>query len=196
MFTSRFNTTGPNLGTILGAAGDTLDGLDPAQTYLGNQFSVTGASGSYLDLNGADWSVPRRAGESDSSYRARILATLPAYVMGPTLTALSNTVRSFTGVAPVLYAATQFSDLFPLSFPLQFGGNITQDYFTIHVYIQNPNRVKYQQQDVVAAVQAVKRVIATVVIHWEGQWTGPTTQSMTTFAGYQLVHHDTTTTVQ
>jgi len=194
LFTSRFS--GPNIKVLIDAAGSTLDSLDPSQTNLGNQFSVTGANGNLLDENGADWGVPRRTGESDAAYRARILAVLPAYVLGPTIPALSNAVKPFTGVAPLIYTASTFADIFPVTFPMQFGGNTAQDYFTVHVYIQNPNQVKYQQTDVIAAVEAVKRVIATVVIHWTDIWTGPSTTSMSSFAGYQLVQQSATTTVQ
>lgn len=168
LFTSRFKTTpGANLRTIINAAGTTFDGLDPAQTKLGNQFSVTGSSGQYLDWNGEDWSVPRRAGESDAAYQARILATLPAYAQGPTVPALVSAVKPFTGVAPLTYAATQYSELFPLTFPLVFGGNTTQDYYTVLLTMQNPNNVSYQRQDVVNAIDNMKRVIATVIVTWE-----------------------------
>ncbi len=168
LFASRFKTqSGSNLSTIINAVGTTLDGLDPAQTNLASQFSVTGSSGSGLDENGADWGVPRRAGESDASYKARILATLPPYIAGPTVTALSNVVKPFTGVAPLIFAASKFSQLFPLTFPLEFGGNTTQDYYTILLTMQNPNNVIYQRQDAVSAIDTMKRVIATVIVTWE-----------------------------
>ncbi|MHB1702421.1 MAG: hypothetical protein ACYCSN_20265 [Acidobacteriaceae bacterium] len=167
LFPSRFNTSGPNLGSILGAAGSILDSLDPAQTQLAKQFSVSGATGAALDQNGADWGVTRYGGENDSSYRARILAELPTYASGPTLASLSAAVKPFTGVAPTIYSGVQYANLFPLTFPLQFGANKPSDFFTLSVYIQNPNGVSYQRQDVVAAVYGIKRVIAIVTIHWE-----------------------------
>lgn len=164
---SRFRKSGPNLSAILGAAGAQLDNIDPAQTQLANQFSVSGSTGAYLDLNGADWSTPRYAGESDSAYRARILSVLPTYAQGPTVNALSAAVQPFTGVAPVIFKGGSYTNLFPISFPLTLGAQSSADDFRLDVHIQNPDGVVYNRQAVQNAVLNTKRVIAKIVIWWE-----------------------------
>ena len=162
--------TGPgtNLGALIGGAGAALDLVDPSVSGLSSQFSVTAAAGVALDRNGADWGVLRRPSESDSTYRARIKAVLPAFSRGPTPSALAAAVEPFTGVAPVISQRGVDQNLgFPLTFPLTFGAGSADELFTVDVYLQNPNHVAYQQVDVITAVHAIKRVTTTVVLWWD-----------------------------
>lgn len=110
-----------NLYQIVQGAGAALDQVDPGQINLAGQFSVTTATGSALDNHGNDWGVSRRAGESDDSYRPRILAQLPIYVQGPIPNALINAVTPFTGIAPAINERGQTIFSFPFSFAYDGG---------------------------------------------------------------------------
>lgn len=113
-----------NLYQIVQGAGTALDQVDPGQINLAAQFSVTKATGAGLDRNGADWELPRRAGESDDSYRARILSQLPIYAQGPIPNALVNAVTPFTGVAPGYNERGQTIFTFPFEF--KYDGGLPQ----------------------------------------------------------------------
>lgn len=170
LFTDPYNT-GPNtyLGLMLDGTGSVLDTLDPAQSGLVNQWSASTATGAALDANGAEWVLPRNAGESDASYRSRILAVLPAFSAGPTVGALSGAVASIVGTPPTISQRGDNDAVFPLTFSptITFGPENTLDVFTIDLTVNNPNNVTYSQSAVIAAVRMIKRAIATVLIHWD-----------------------------
>lgn len=161
--------TGPgtNLGALIGGAATALDLVDPDVIGLSSQFSITSATGAALDRHGADRGLVRRPGEADTAFRARILGVLPIFRRGPTIAALTAAAAPFTGVAPVISQRGVGPNLgFPLTFPFSFSSSGT-DLFTLDLRMQNPNRVTYQQVDVVTAIQAIKRVTTTVVVWWE-----------------------------
>lgn len=148
---------------ILGGVGAALDTVDPAQIGLADQFSVTTATGAALDKHGADWGVPRRYNESDASYRARILATLPTYVTGPTVANMKAVVRAFTGVDPDIFEYGPQSFTMGVSIMGDFGFSAQADAFTFLVTINNPNGVSYVQQDLIDAVNTAKPARSTAV---------------------------------
>jgi len=168
LMTPGLNTNAPNVAALLAGMAAQLDRVDPEALGLADQFSVTLATGAALDLHGADWSVPRRPGETDATYKTRLLATVPLFSQGPTVAALAAAVMPFTGVAPRIFERGVNTGIsFPMAFPITFGADTSSDLLTIDVWVQNPNGVAYQQSDVVAAVTVVKRVTTTVVLWWD-----------------------------
>jgi|GEM_PF-4821672 len=111
-----------NLYQIIEGIGTAFDAVDPGQIQLSKQFSVTAATGQALDRHGADHELPRRAGESDASYQARILSQLPVYAQGPTPNALIDAVTPFTGFPPTLNERGQ--TVFSLPFSFAFDGGL------------------------------------------------------------------------
>lgn len=161
--------TSSNLGQLMGAIGQQLDSIDPAQTGLALQFAISTATGSALDQQGADWGVPRRYNELDDAYRVRIQAVLPIYVNGPTVSAISSIVQNFTGVAPIIL------EYGPQGFTMGVSpmGNfvftsVNQDPFTFQVQVQNPNNVAYKKADLESAVNSLKPARSTALFVHQG----------------------------
>jgi hypothetical protein len=169
---SNIFTKDPNslLGQLLGAIGARLDAVDPAQNNFGDasapttleqSFAMTTATGADLDRHGKDWNVPRRAGESDKDYRARIQALLPVYTNGPTVAAISSIVKNFTGVAPIIL------EYGPQSFTMgvtPMGNFVFTDGsqpFTFQVQVQGTN--VYKKADLETAVNTAKPARATAL---------------------------------
>jgi len=147
-------------------AGSALDTLDPNQTGLANQFSISASSGSALDKNGADWQVYRYAGETDSAFRARILAKMPALAQGPTVAALKQVVAAIVGTTPIVSQRAEQIVTFPITFPVVFGAATPTDAVYIDLTISNPNNVTFSQNAVIQAIRTVRRAIAVIVVHW------------------------------
>lgn len=175
---SNIFTKDPNslLGQLLGAVGNQLDAVDPAQksfgdpnnpTTLAASFAVSSATGSALDSHGLEWSVPRRDGEADSSYRARIMAMLPVYTTGPTVAAIENLVANFTGATPIIleYGPMGFTmGIAPMG-TFVFSNN--QSTFTFQVQVQGTQA--YKKSDLEAAVNLAKPARSTATfIHGTG----------------------------
>lgn len=144
-----------NLGQLLGAVGDQLDKVDPAETNLEQQFAVSTATGSALDAHGLDWGVLRMPNESDSDYRKRIQALVPIYTNGPTVGAMSQIVQNFTGVAPIILEYGPESFTMGVS-PMGSFVFSDQDIFTFQIQVQNPNGVYYSTTDMENAVNFAK----------------------------------------
>lgn len=175
---SNIFTKAPNslLGQLLGAVGNQLDANDPAQASFGDpnnpttlaaSFAVSTATGAALDAQGKDWNTPRREGEPDTSYRARILAMLPVYTTGPTVGAISTIVQNFTGAAPILI------EYGPMSFTMgvtpmgAFVFSNGQNNFTFQVQVQGGG--VYKKSDLEAAVNQAKPARSTATfIHGTG----------------------------
>ncbi|NRD80276.1 DUF2313 domain-containing protein [Bacillus sp. BRMEA1] len=152
LFTKDSNS---NLGHLLGSIGSQLDQVDPAQTNLEQQFSVSTATGSALDSHGKDWGLTRKASESDDDYRTRLLAQVPIYTNGPTIAAIKQIVRNFTGVDPIIleYGPDSFTmGVSPMG-SFVFGD---QDPFTFQIQVQNPNGMYYDETDLENAVNFAK----------------------------------------
>lgn len=146
-----------NLGQLAETIGNQLDQVDPDQTNLANQFAVSTATGSYLDLNGKDFGVSRRFNESDDDYRKRILAVVPIYTNGPTVPAISQIVQNFTGEAPIIIEYGPDSFTMGVSPMGQFiFDSSDNDQFTFQVQVQNPNNVPYIRKDLEQAVNDAK----------------------------------------
>lgn len=153
---------------ILGAIGYVLDQYDPYAIGLPSEFSVTTATNSALESNGSDWGVPRRNGESDTAYRARILSMLPIYANGASDWGITATVAPFTGIAPIF---------------LDFGtdgwspgdsacmDSAMSDFaglFIIEIQVQNPNNVSYSHYDMESAVKRAKPARSMAIIYHNG----------------------------
>ncbi|KEO82095.1 hypothetical protein [Tumebacillus flagellatus] len=155
------------LGQLLGAIGGELDRVDPAKTELDRQFTMSSASGSWLDLHGKDWGVTRRDRESDEDYRKRIQAMLPIYSNGPTVGAISDIVKNFTGHPPILL------EFGPMSFIMGATpiGNFVfnkESTFAFEVQVQNPGGKEYRKEDLEMVLQLVKPARSKVTIIHQG----------------------------
>jgi hypothetical protein len=144
-----------NLGQLLGAVGDQLDKVDPAQTNLEQQFAVSTATGDALDLHGKDWGVTRKNGESDDDYRKRIQAVVPIYTNGPTVSAIKQLVKNFTGVDPIILEYGPESFTMGVS-PMGSFVFSNEDIFTFQIQVQNPEGIYYSQTDMENAVNFAK----------------------------------------
>jgi hypothetical protein len=166
IFTSDPNS---NLGSLIGAIGERLDAVDPNQTNLANQFSVSTATGEFLDMNGNDFGVNRRLGESDDDYRKRILAVVPIYTNGPTVPAISQIVQNFTGVAPMIIEFGPDGFTMGVSPMGQFiFDSDDNDNFVFQVQVQNPNNVPYKRKDLEQAVNDAKPARSTATFVHQG----------------------------
>ena len=100
LYPDSHNINGPVYSVVLGAIGTVKDQFDPVQVGLAQEFNVTTAYGVALDRCGLDWSVPRRAGEGDEDYRARILAMLLIYANGSTVQGMKRLIATLVGTEP------------------------------------------------------------------------------------------------
>ncbi|MBL0386235.1 hypothetical protein JJB07_06160 [Tumebacillus sp. ITR2] len=155
------------LGQLFGAIGSKLDELDPAQTQLQRQFAMFTANGEALDRHGQDWGVYRRDLEADEDYRRRIQAVLPIYTNGPTVQAISDIVRNFTGAAPVILEFGPYSFTMGVTPMGDFMFN-DRSPFEFEVQVQNPEGVTYKKNDLEMAVQQAKPARATVTFVHQG----------------------------
>lgn len=168
---SNIFTQDPNskLGQVIGAIGERLDDVDPDQIGLVSQFSVTNATGKALDNNGKDFGVIRRPNETDASYRTRILSVIPIYIQGPTVNAIQQVVKNFTGFAPdiIEYGPDSFMmGVSPMGSFIFDSAN--DDPFTFQVQVQNPNNVSYVRKDLENAVNAAKPARSTATFVHQG----------------------------
>jgi len=153
LYPDSHNVTGPVYTVLIGAIGAALDQLDPAQTHLAREFTVTTSTDTALDRNGIDWGVPRRAGEDDASYRARILSALAVYAEGSSDAGISAAVAAFTGTAPTLIDCSSDGWVMGES---SCGDSAMADLagiFTLFIYVKNPDDVAYSHFDMEAAVR-------------------------------------------
>lgn len=151
LYPDSHNIDGPVYTAMLGAMGAALDMFDPYQLGLPSEFSVTTAQTTALDSNGRDWGVIRRSGESDITYRARILSMLPVYANGASDPGITAAVAVFTGANPVLIDCS--SDGFvcgttdDASAIGEAGMSDLAGLFTIYLMIANPDSLSYSHYD-------------------------------------------------
>jgi hypothetical protein len=144
-----------NLSQLMGAVGDQLDKVDPSQSNLEQQFSVSTATGDALDKHGRDWGVPRRSNDSDDDYRKRIQAVIPIYTNGPTVSSIKQLVKNFTGVDPFILEYGPESFTMGVS-PMGSFVFSDEDICTFQVQVQNPDGVIYNETDMENAVNFAK----------------------------------------
>ena len=106
-----FADDAPNLQALLKGLGRAWSGLFKLLNRVKEQARINTASGVFLDLASKDYlgtSLPRRTGEVDELYRARILAS----VLQPRATrqALVSALSLLTGKAPVIFEPFNTSD--------------------------------------------------------------------------------------
>jgi hypothetical protein len=167
--------TDTNLGQLMGAIGSQLDAVDPSvddptqnKVALAKQFSMSTATGSALDMHGADWGVPRRFGEDDKTYRARIQAVLPICTNGPTVQAISDIVQNFTGTAPIILEYGPQSFYMGVTPMGEFVFN-NESPFSFQVQVQNPDGHSYKKSDLEDTVNQAKPARATALfVHATG----------------------------
>lgn len=154
------------LGQLMGAIGSAFDLQDPSQTFLSDQFTISGASGAYLDLHGRDWGVSRKFLESDAAYRVRIQAIVPVDTTGPTLTNIIQIVQNFTGTAPVIteWGRESFTMGSSIMGSFSFTAN-DSTVFNFQVAVQNPMAVDYVRLDMENTINQIKpaRSLATFI---------------------------------
>ena len=172
LYPDSHNVYAPVYSALLGAIGSVLDQYDPYQMDGGlglkSEFSVTTAVGAALDRNGADWGVPRASGQSDSAYRATILAALAAYANGASDTGISLAVSQFTGVAPVIYDGSQ-DGYSPLdSAPADNAMSDLAGIFTLWIWVQNPTTVAYSHLNMETAVHKQLPARSQAIIYHNG----------------------------
>lgn len=137
---------------IINGIGSGLDTVDPNQIGLADQFSVTSSSGSALDKNGADWGLNRRSGETDDAFRQRILAELPTYASGPTVSNIKAVVRAFTKADPDIFEYGPDGFTMGASAMGSFGFSAANEAFTFRLTVYNPLDITYSQSDLTNAV--------------------------------------------
>ena len=71
---------------------------------------VNTSTGSYLDALGRIFKLSRRAGETDSQFRTRIIAYWPGFSGGGTKDAIVTTINKITGVPTSDIAVTEIPD--------------------------------------------------------------------------------------
>ncbi len=142
---------------ILNGIGEALDQNDPSQIGLAQQFSVTSATGTALDANGADWGIERKYGESDTSYRSRILAELPMYASGPTVNNMKSIVRGFTNnIDPTIFEFGPNGFTMGSSAMGTFGFSVSGEVFNFQVSVNNPNYIEFSKKDLINAINKAK----------------------------------------
>lgn len=168
LYPDSHDVTAEVYNAILGAIGYALDQYDPYNIGLPAQFSVNKAMGSALDSNGADWGVSRRSGESDTTYRARILSMLPIYANGASDWGMTATVAPFTGTDPILddLCTDGWSPLD--SACLDSAMSDLAGLFTLQINVQNPNDVSYSHYDMEFAVRRAKPARSKVILYHNG----------------------------
>ena len=164
VFTKDANST---LAHVLGAIGAQLDAVDPAQTGLAGDFTISNAKGEELDRHGVEWGIPRRSGEGDEAYSKRIRAVVPMYTTGPTVSAISKIVETFTEYPPIIV------EYGPQSFTMgvtPMGNFVFSDRspFEFLVQVRNPENKPYKRADLEEAVNQAKPARSTAIFIHEG----------------------------
>lgn len=162
---------------ILGAIGYALDQYDPFQLGLPAEFSVTKATGIYLDDHGADWGVSRRSGESDDTYRARIISMLPIYANGASDVGMASAVAAFTGTAPTVYDFCTDGWSPGDSACLDSAMSDLAGIFTLQMQVNNPNLVSYNHYDMEYAIRVAKPARSRVILYHNGADTSSLNES-------------------
>lgn len=173
LYPSSHNVDGEVYSVILGAIGFALDQYDPNKINLASEFSVTASSGDALGMNGLDWGVTKKIGESDDSFKQRTLSLLPLYSNGPKVDCIKTIVSIFTGVVPIVFEYGPGAFVMGESAIDGAGFCSEGDVFTFEIHIQNPNNVSYNHQDLENAVQKAKLARSTAIIFHNGTDTSP-----------------------
>jgi hypothetical protein len=168
LYPTSHDVNGEVYSVILGAIGNAIDQFDPNRINLKSEFSVTTAIGNALDSNGQDWSTPRRNGESDSSYRSRVLSLLPLYSHGPSVPGVSAVATPFTGAQPVIFEYGPEGFVMGESTIDDAGFTTETDVFTFELHVQNPNNLSYNHLDLENAVRKAKLARSTAIIFHNG----------------------------
>lgn len=103
--------TSPNFDATLQGPAWALSSVYAEITYAALQTRIKTATDGFLDLISYDFlgtTLPRNAGESDASFRARILANL--FVKGPTRADMITVLTLLTGIAPTVFEPSNTTD--------------------------------------------------------------------------------------
>lgn len=177
LFPDSHNVDGEVYTAILGAVGTALDSLDPFQMGLPSEFAVTTATGEALDKHGADWGVPRRAGETDNDYRIRILAMLFIYANSASVAGITAAVALFTGANPIFIDCSSDGWICSVSSCLDSAMSDLAGVFTVYIYVQNPDSVSYSHYDMQFAVRRGLPARSRAILIHNGIDTSPLAQA-------------------
>jgi len=168
LFPDSHNVEGEVYNVILGAIGVVFDLLDPIANNLAHEFTITAASGSALDTVGADWEAPRKLGENDTTYKARLLSLLPFFILGATAAGVKGVVKPFTGSNPLIDEWGQ--DAFSIGYSAIGDGYPLDAFglFTFVLTVVNPGAVSYNHLDLETAVCRAKASRSTAIILHNG----------------------------
>jgi len=169
-----YNTDGEVFQALMGAIGSALDKYDPEIIGLQAEFSVTKATAYSLNKQGADWGRFRKANESDTAFRQRVLSLLPLYVNGPSNPGIRAVINPFTGADPIIF------EYGPGAFTMDesaigeagFSAGIS-DTFTFELFVQNPDGLSYDHQDMENAIEGIKMARSSAIIYHNGVDTSP-----------------------
>jgi hypothetical protein len=164
-------------GTVLDAFGYVLDLLNPYQIGLNLEFSVTTATGTALDSQGADWGVYRRSGETDNAYRARILGILPIYANGASISGMKASIDNFIGAEPTIYDLCTDGYSPGDSAPADNALSDMDGLFTVLIYINNPYGTSYSHYDLEYLLKQSKPARSKIILHHNGTDTSPLDES-------------------
>lgn len=168
LFPDSHDVNGEIYSVILGAIGNAIDQYDPNQIKLVSEFSVTTATGDALIRNSQDWGVNKRNGESETSFRNRILSVLPLYANGPRPDGIKAVATPFTGTAPIIFEYGPEGFIMGESTIGDGGFSISSDVFTFELHVQNPNNVSYNHLDLESAVRKAKLARSTAIVFHTG----------------------------
>lgn len=183
LFPDSHDINGQVYSAMLGAVGYLLDQYDPyretesrtipgvpehSQNYLSKEFSVSTATGEALDRHGQDWGVFRNIGESDTAYRARILAFPPLYALGPTVAGTKAVVKPFTGEEPEIVEYGLCSFVIGETSVSEAGFCPEVDLFAFEVWVKNSRDLAYNHQDLENAVKKAKLARSRAIICHQG----------------------------
>jgi hypothetical protein len=106
-----FSDTTPILDALLTGLASAWSGLYALLGFVGSQTRIATASGIFLDIASVDYlgdGLPRRAGEADGAYSARLRANL--INPGPTRAGLVQTLNLLTGRVPIVFEPLNATD--------------------------------------------------------------------------------------
>jgi hypothetical protein len=106
-----FSDTTPILDALLTGLASAWSGLYALLGFVQSQTRIATATGIFLDIASVDYlgdTLPRRAGEADGAYSARLRSNL--INPGPTRAGLVEKVTNLTGRAPIVFEPLNATD--------------------------------------------------------------------------------------
>jgi hypothetical protein len=130
-----FGDTTPILDALLTGLASAWSGLYQLLTFLKTQTRIATATGIFLDIASVDYlggKLPRRAGEADAAYSARIRANL--LTPRATRASVTQTLTTLTGRAPAIFEPLNATDTG--GYNVSLGYNTTGGYGSVNLPYQ------------------------------------------------------------